>query len=346
MEIRIYKPDLFRIGQIENYSSLIWTRRFYEPGECELHTSLTKENLSLLQPGNIMSKKGSLEAAVIEDIEICESADKNEITVKGRFLSSYMDRRLIKNTFHFRGKIEVAMKRLLEITVAIPLLEIGELHGYPENVEFQATMKNLLDYETKLSKASGIGYRFLADFKQHRILFETYKGKDKTINQHERARVVFSEKYNNLNNAIYRYNDQNLKTMAIVGGQGEGKDRVYYTYGGGSDLELREVFVDAKDISPEDLTEAEYKEALLQRAKEKMNEKKVSESLECETEAEINFRYKEDYDLGDLVTIKKKKWGIFMNKRITEVQEIYENGGLCVVPTFGEPLPEKIDWSD
>ena len=73
---------------------------------------------------------------------------------------------------------------------------------------------------------------------------------------------------------------------------------------------------------------------------------KVSESVECETEADKNFKYKTHYDLGDIVTVKKKKWGIVLNQRITELQEVYEYGGMYVVPTMGDALPEKIDWSD
>ena len=70
---------------------------------------------------------------------------------------------------------------------------------------------------------------------------------------------MFSEDYNNLNNAIYRYNSQNLKTFAVVGGQGEGDARTYYELGGGEGYDLREVFVDAKDINPDGLTAEQYK---------------------------------------------------------------------------------------
>ena len=158
--------------------------------------------------------------------------------------------------------------------------------------------------------------------------------------------MIFSEDYNNLNNAIYKYNSKNLKTFAIVGGQGEGDARSYYELGGGEGYDLREVFVDAKDLNPEGMTAAQYKAALLQRAQETLNESIVSESLECETEAAINFTYKKDYDLGDIVTVRKKKWNLYMNQRITELSEVYEYGGMTVVPTFGDPLPEKIKWDE
>lgn len=346
MEVRIYGRNLFRIGQIENQTSLIWTRKFYEPGTFELHAPITDENLYMLQEGNIIGKKGSDEAGIIEDIEKEESDIKNEITVKGRFLSSYMDRRLIKKTVNFSGYIEVAMRQLYSGCIPIPLVELGSLNGFTERAEFQATMKNLLAYENKLSRAGAIGFRYRPDFVNHKIIFETYQGKNRALNQHENNRVIFSEDYNNLNNAIYKYNSQNLKTFAIVGGQGEGDARTYYELGGGEGYDLREVFVDAKDINPEGMTAAQYKAALLQRAQETLNESIVSESLECETEAAINFTYKEDYDLGDIVTVKKKKWNLYMNQRITELSEVYEYGGMTVVPTFGDPLPEKIKWDE
>lgn len=346
MEVRIYGRNLFRIGQIENQTSLIWTRKFYEPGTFELHAPITNENLYMLKEGNIVGKKGSAEAGIIEDIEKEESDIKNEITVKGRFLSSYMDRRLIKKTVNFSGYIEVAMRQLYSGCIPIPLVELGSLNGFTERVEFQVTMKNLLAYENKLSRAGAIGFRYRPDFVNHKIIFETYQGKDRTLSQHENNRVIFSEDYNNLNNAIYKYNSQNLKTFAIVGGQGEGDARTYYELGGGEGYDLREVFVDAKDLNPEGMTAAQYKAALLQRAQETLNESIVSESLECETEAAINFTYKEDYDLGDIVTVRKKKWNLYMNQRITELSEVYEYGGMTVVPTFGDPLPEKIKWDE
>lgn len=346
MEIRIYNPQLYRIGQIENQTSLIWTRRFFEPGEMEIHAPITEKNLKLLQPGNIISMKGKPEAAIIADIEKEESDVKNEITVKGPFLNSYMNRRIIRTVFNFRGTVEEAIRAAYNIVKPIPLVELGDLNGFEETIEFQQSFKNLLDVETKLSKAGLIGIRFRPDFDRHKIIFETYKGRDRSVSQGKIKRVTFSEKYNNLTNSVYKYNDELLKTCAIVGGEGEGLARKLVVVGGGEGLDLREIFVDARDISSDGMTAAEYEAALIQRGKDALNENIVAESLECEADPSINFTYGEDYDLGDIVSVKKKKWGLYMNQRITVAKEVYEYGGGFVVPTFGSPLPEKIDWSD
>ena len=346
MELRIYDSQLNRLGIVELFSSMVWTRKYYEPGTFEIRAPIVAENALLFSPGNIVSKAGAVEAGVIEDVSLSEYSGKSEAVIKGRFLSSYMDRRLIQSTVNFNGRVEVAMRQLLSGATAIPLVYLGTLNSFTETVEFQATMKNLLAYESKLSLNSGIGFRFRPDFSAKRIYFETYKGTDRSYGQNVNPKVSFSEDYENLNKATYRYNDQLYKTKAIVGGEGEGSQRVYVTVGGGTGLNLREVFVDAKDIKSENLTTAEYQAALTQRGQEALDKNTVSESFDCEAAPDVNFKYKTDYDLGDIVTIQKKRWGITINQRIVELQEIYQNGGMRISLTFGTPLPQSIDWSD
>ena len=347
MELLIYNSDLMRKGVVENHSSLIWRRKYYEPGEFELHVPLTNTNISLLAKGNIISKKNSKEAGIIENIQYSDGVEKSETIVSGRFMSSYLNRRLIKSTFSFYGKTEVAMRELINYVSPIPLVELGELNNFDEKITFQATMKELLTIISNLSKASGIGFRLVPDFARRKILFETYKGIDRSFGQKDNPRVIFSKNYNNLNQITYTWNNQLEKTFAIIGGEGEGPQRVYVEIGGGEGLDLKEVFVDAKDIrSDEFSSKDEYLNALKQRGYDSLIKKQISESFEYDTLPNGNFKYKVDYDLGDIVTIKKSEWGINNNVRITEIEEIYENGGMTVVPTLGNALPDTVDWSD
>ncbi len=346
MEVRIYNADLYRIGQIENQTSIQWTRKFFEAGEFEIHAPITEKNLRLLKENNIVSIKGAKEAGVIEDIETEESDIKVEITIKGRFLSSYCDRRVIEGVINYdNAKIENVMRELINIK-KIPLVELGELHGFDQTISFQATNRNLQMLLNKIARYGLIGYRFTPDFNKHKIIFDTMQGVDHSYAQNKNKRVLFTESYNNLKNAIYKYNNQTLKTVAIVGGQEEGTERTIVKVGSGEGLNLREMFVDARDISHDGLTDAQYRAALYQRGVEALNEARVAESLQSEVSLNTNFTYKEDYDLGDIVTVKKKKWGLYMHQRITALKEVYEYGGGFVVPTLGDPLPETIDWGE
>ncbi len=351
-----YNQQLQRLGVIDVFRSLIWTRKYYECGNFELHAPLNSRNLLLLLENNIVSKReyrdnnGSIEkitskeSGIVEEIAIDDTV--NEITAKGRFLSSIMDRRAIKTVINFSGTTEAGMRKLVTSVTAMPFVQLGTLQGFTDSVRFQVSYKELYTYMCKLSKYSNLGFIIRADFKAKVFYFEVYKGLDRTESQRERSRVVFSEVHRNLNGVTYVFNNQNTKTCAIVAGEGEGTARTLVTVGGGSGWDLREVIVDARDVQKDDMTDAEYLETLKQRGNEKLAEYGIIEAMEAQTQPFSNFKYRENYDLGDIVTVKKTMWGIEMDKRITEIQEIYENGGFTIVPTFGDPLPEKINLDD
>lgn len=341
MEIKFFDRDMRFLGVMENQKSLIWTRKYFEPGNFEIHAPATEYNRRLTEKRNLVWLYGHREAGIIEDREINEGADENEIIVKGRFLSAYMDRRLIRQTIRYSGTVENAMHYLLSIVENIPAVELGETNGFREQVSFQVTYKNLLSYMEQLGRASGLGFRFRPDFNARKIYFEVYSGTDRSQSQRENSRVTFSENYDNLNNVTFRENDQLYKNVAYVGGEGEGEARVYVKVGEASGLDLREMFVDARDLRSDGLTQEEYMDLLTQRGMEALAEAKEASSFECETEADVNYIYRRDYDLGDIVTVQKRSWGINADFRITEICEVYENEIMRVIPVFGSPLPEK-----
>lgn len=347
MEVRIYDSDMNLKGIIENQTSLTWTRRFNDPGEFEIHVPITEDNRNLLKIGNLIYKKGADEAGTIESVIMEESETKNEITASGRFLTSYMDRRITKATKTYSGNAEAIMRTLLsKDTVAIPRVELGDAVGFTDNIEFQVTYKNLLTYMSKLAKQFNYGYRFRPDFNTKKIIFEMYAGRDKSLSQGINNRVVFSEMYENLNSVTYTENAQAYKTKVYVGGQGEGAKRTIISVGSGEGLELREDFITASDISSTDITEAQYIAALEERGRQSLESSKYVKSFEYEADPYINFTYGTDYNVGDIVTVKKNSWGLREDMRITAVQEIYEKGAMTIVPTLGDPLPETIDWED
>lgn len=352
MQLRVYDKNLNFQGLIENQTSLVWHRKYFEVGKFELHAPVTDSNLALLKMGNILSYRGAKEGGVIEHMIITDKykggGREREIECRGRFLESYMDRRLIKQTFNFSGRVETAMRSILSNAVPIPLVQLGEDNGFTERIDFQATYKGVLDYETKLAKYSNIGFRFVPSFTDKTITFETYKGLDRSFRQTERNRVVFSDSYGNLNEAEYETNDQLYKNVVYVGGQGEGADRKVVVVGDDTltGLDRREVFLSASDISQGEMTEAEYESALRQRGEQLLTEDVVTSSFECQTSAEGNFIYKRHYDLGDIITVRKPEWDIEVDLRVTELQETYENGALTISPTLGTPLPSVVDWSD
>lgn len=352
-QIKVYDINLMRQGVIDVYRSLIWTRKYKEAGTVEIHAALNSKNLKLLQNGHIVTMTGSVESAVIEGMAADDYS--NEITATGHMLSSGLSRRGIRTVVNVSNTTyEDVMRKLVDVSAIsnanpLPRLVLGERKGLGGTVTLQVSYKDLYTYLMKLSACSNLGFRIRGDYKEKQFYFEVYEGKDHSENQIGNKRVIFSEVYRNINKATFTTNSQNYKTHAVVFGDGEGTARTVMEATidpAATGWERREVMVDARDIQRDNLTAAQYQSALMQRGKEKLAEYGIVECLEAVTLPNVNFAYKTDYDLGDIVTVNKKAWGIKMDKRITEIQEVYENGGLSIVPTFGDPLPDTVDLSD
>lgn len=363
MEIRAYNSELKLLGIIENFSSLLWTRKYSSVGNFELHVPVTDDTINYLKLGNIVAHENAVEAGVIESIKIEQNNQKNSLVISGRFLESYLDRRLVYNTFenptyNYSGNLEIGMRTILYDAAIdttnpekypIPLLQLGAINGYAETISFQSTYQNLLKYEEKLADSAGYGFRCVPDFDAKTITFNIYKGLDHSENQSDRVRVIFSDEYKNLNNSIYTENDQLYKTTCFVGGKGDGEDRKWVKVGDHTldGLARREVKLNATDITEDGLTELEYIEKLIERGNDLLeNTDILIKSFECDVLPNSNFIYKQHYDIGDIVTVKKEKWNLSVDLRITEISEVYEHGKAMITPTFGYPLPTTINLED
>ena len=342
MEIRIYNPALALQGIIDEFSSLIWIRRYQQPGEFELHTPYSQESRSLLVPENIVQKFDggpTTEAGVIEHLEMTQ----DEIVVKGRFLESYLDRRLIKATTYYTGNAEDSMRSIISNMVAIPLLELGTDHGLTETLTFQATYKIGGNIIEKACRATALGFRIKPDFSARKMYFEAYKGVDRTANLADK--VIFSETYDNLMDESYSYDSTNYKTMAYAS-QLINDVRVAYAVGSGTGLGLREVHVPTS-VDTDGRTSTQIQESMETQAQRALEAKTISEGFVFSTNAESPFLYRTDYDLGDLVYVKHVAWGIGLSLRITEIEEDYSEGaGRDVILTCGSPLPEIMDFEE
>ena len=396
MELYIYSPKEL-LGVVDGTSSIRWRRKYFEPGEVEIHLPATAENLALCAVGHVIRRPGCSEAAVIEG----QAVDGDDLTLTGRMLSSVLDRSVIAGTYTYTGSTyEAAMLGLIaEAARASPQVTAGATQGFPDTLTAQVAWKNLLTVEKKLSRSSNIGFRIL--FEPGAWKFQTYKGIDRSVGQSENPFVFFSDEFGNLTVPKYNRDVSGLKNFAYVAGV----DTVVTVDLGG---ERRELYVDASDASPTvdteenftgngtnkafalsrapteirsvevsgvaadytfsgstvtlstapgnglliaisytyDMTAEEYAAVLRQRGIEALAGYPETESFEAQGQDVENFRYRQDWDLGDIVTVQYTKLGLTTNQRITEVEEVYENGTAAVTPTFGTPLPEALNLEE
>ena len=97
-DIYVYTRNLDFIGIIDFFKSLRWRRKYYEAGEFELHIPLNNQTIKFLQKDNLIIRDDSIEVGIIESFTINDAAEDGiEVVIYGRFLSSILDRRIIKN---------------------------------------------------------------------------------------------------------------------------------------------------------------------------------------------------------------------------------------------------------
>ena len=411
MDLYILGPDIELQGIIDGYSSLRWRRRFFEPGEVELHCPATDETLTLLRPENIIHRLDRQEAAIIEGVDIKSTDTGDEITATGRMGSSMLDRRIITPTINFNGSVETAMRKIVSDNAItnrpISRLVLGTEGGFTQAATGQVTYKTILTALEALGKAAPLGFRVRLDVPNKQWIFEAYDGTNRSVTQTERPYVLFSDEYSNITGAIYTRDSTGYANFAYAGGEGEGSNRVIVTIDHTGGEPRRELWVDAKDlqntedtsesfsgdgntasfalahtpssvssvtvgsstasyevngstitISPapkqgtsisvsynyKKLPDAAYAAQLRQRGTEKLAEAKKSESFTAAAVNTSNFAYLTDWDLGDIVSFEK--WGIRLDERITEVEEVDENGVIVITPTCGSPLPETLNLGD
>lgn len=338
---------LLLLGIIENHTSLQWKRSYQGTGSFEAHFPITAENAQLLKRKNLITFKGAVEAGVIESVEIFESPERMEFKIKGRFLEGYLDRRVVQGKVNFSGTVEDGMRQIISGMTQFANLQLGARQGYEETVRFQATYKNVLQTIQKLAKCSSLGYRIRPDFVARTMSFEVYRGNDHSITQTVNPHVEFSERYNNVQKFVYQENDQLYKNVAYVAGEGSGSSRTIIQTGdtASAGFNRYELFVDARDLQSDDLTTSQYLEVLAERGNERLSEAVLAKSVECVVDTK-NFAYKTDYDIGDIVSVIRKPYGITESFRITELTEVYESGKIEINPVFGTPLPTKVDWGE
>ena len=349
MDVTVLNTNLDAISIVDVYESFIWTDRYYEYGDFELFTSMTDTILSYIRQDYYLQSRESEHVMIIEKIRInSDSENGNHITVTGRSLESILDRRIVWGQKTITGNLQNGIRTLLNENVISPADNKRRISNFifeastdpaitSLKIDAQYTGDNLYDVINKICSERSIGFKVTLN-NNKQFVFKLYAGADRSYDQSVNPYVIFSPKFENIINSNYVESKSALKTVTLVGGEGEGSARKYTTVGGGSGLNRRELFTDARDISSDVgdgvvLSDAAYTAQLQQRGKEKLAENTDVTSLEGQVETTVMFRYGEDFFNGDVVQIANE-YGHETKARIVEIVMSEDEDGNSVYPTF------------
>ena len=365
MEVNIYDADLNRLGVVDEIDTLIWTRRYWACGEFSMLLPVTARHLQLLQIGRLVIPQGYTEAAEILYVHISTDTNGQEqIEVQGKFLPWWIGKRVMLNQIVTTEPPETIMHRIVAdnvVSPADPARAIPQLtQTGPETtgtaIEYASEENaNALDELEAVAGSTEIGFRVVSRPRERTHTFETYAGRDLTArNSAGNDPCIFSRDFDNVLTQEYTKSSENARNMAYVAGEEREDDtRMVVEVGAeNSGLNRSEVYISASDISQsyEDdsgteitMTDAEYEALLVQRGESDLSEHVEAEEFDSQINPGANLIYREDFDLGDRVTVVAKEWGVTKDTRITEVQETYQKGAERIQIVFGEPLPTLSD---
>lgn len=364
IQIVVFKVDDYvfeQVGDINQYTTLIWPDAFNGYASFELWAPITDDNAILLKRGNVIWTGGE-NAAIVEIVKaVVDENGEKEFDVKGRTLEKYLTDRIVWGTYLSRGFTSTIMYDLVDKNCINPSNSNRKIKWLENSVdtkvgkyvsEYQKTGGEVYDALVNLATDSDIGFSVVFDPRNKKLIFDVRAGVDRTYNNPEgNDPVVFSTELEDILSSSYYSNDQDLKTVVMVQGEDRGELRKTILTGevNGRGFNRRELYVDARDLQSEiydengeliTLTEEEYSSTLIQRGDEKLAECITTEIFEAQIRqfGDIQYVFGEDYVKGDKVTVIDEQLGIQVSARITEVEEDFDDE-YALILTFGYSYP-------
>lgn len=322
-EVLFLRLEIFKefelIDMIYSYESFEHTRKFADCGEFSLKLNNFKDN-NILSPNNIILIDNT--PYIIENINRYKNANKTiETEVTGRSLKAILDRRVIPNfTLNTNTTYEQQIYKLVQDNYIKPTDNNRKVdfikNANLKNINLKPTQeivyenKYLLDLIIEICKLCDLGFDMKYFPEEKQIVFEVLQGNDLTDD------VVFSEQFNNITDLEIYNQTKDYKNICYYK-NGE----TVCVMGTGVGLDRREHIISG-DMS----------EAIKQ-----LEDRKETLSIECSVLSNEQFKYKIDWDLGDIVLIEDKGLNIFISKRIIEIKETI-NESHYIELVFGDKI--------
>lgn len=361
MEVYTLDPLLRRQELFEEFESLIWTERYMQYGDFEIHIASSIRARSLLKPDTLLAMNQSRRVMKIESVEDgIDSENRHMLTIKGRSLETLMYDRVAKEslsdlttspTWTITGltATNTARKIFHDICVTgvlssydiIPFINEGtfaEASNIPEPVDpvtVDIAPTTVYDAILQLAQIWNFGFRILRQDDMSKLWFDIYTGSDRTTGQTVLPAVVFSPQLDNLQNTKELTTIEGAKNVAYV--YSPGGFQMVYADGVDTDIdgfERKVLVVDASDITvdaypiPADLTAA-----LIQRGNEELTKNQTYQAFDGEISQASQYKPGVDYNLGDLIEMRNID-GVANEMRVTEIIYASDNTGERSYPTL------------
>lgn len=332
--------SLEQIGFIDEYQSFIWTERYFTANDCELVVQATKKNIDMLKIGRFITHHQSRSGTIcrICKVEVTTDANKGRwLIIKGEDLRMILNQRVDTRLLASETTAREAIKSIIDDNFTNPTIQNRKVPNmYFDNGSTtptdayvtEAGFYNCYEKIVEICKNFNYGTKmiFIDEGDVVLLIFNIYYGVDRSRSQSTNPAVIFSESMDALATTDYAEDYSTYKNLAIIAGEGDGADRQIERVTKSDDyvgFTRREVFIDGKSLTKKtndgELTPAEYSAMLIQYAKDQLSFLEPTVSFSG-TVANNIYKYKTDYNLGDIVTVESPL-GTSYDARVVEIIE-------------------------
>ena len=357
MVIHVLDRAFNLVDVVDNYISAIWRPAYYDVGDFELYIAASPEAVALLQKDRYLVRDTDIEVdeagnvtytkvMVIKNITLDTDAENGDhLTYTGRELKYLLHQRIVWKQTRMSSKVEYGIRRLVTENAinptdskrVIPNLVLGAEAGLSKSMDKQVTGKYLDEAIAEICATYGYGWEIF--IYNASMVFIVYQGLNRSYNQSERPYVVFSDSFDNIVNSNYQMQSEAYANTALIGGEGEGTDRIFTTVGdSNSGLERYETFTDGSGISQnkdseDEIPLEEYLVLLQEAGRESLANLAITEGFSGEVISDGAFKYGVDFYIGDTVTVVNH-YGISKDVIVLSAIESQDETGTKLIPQF------------
>ncbi len=370
MELYVLNDEFIRSETLDEFASIIWTERYTSAGDVELKVPGTPEMIAKLAPGTFLACEGTNEVMLLETQEIDEDG---LLTVKGESLLGFLRHRVIRASFYETApKIRdwwlsglTAGQTISNIVLyhaiggsfldvayiggldgpneKIPNLTLGSTDGSGPTIDVLVPFGPIYDAIRDLADKHFMGMRLYlesADVDDYSLLFETYRGEDRTSLQSENPLVRLSPNEDSLGPTKEIHSIATYKNIAYAFPPGDdGNVGPGVASSGGTSAELigfnrRTIMIFCEDVTDEKVggTIEDLDNLLKAKAEEALANNNYIKVIDGEIIPHPDFVYGVHYGLGDLIELQGRS-GEFQQVRVGEYIRSQDETGERAYPT-------------
>lgn len=383
MELYTLTSRFLPKDRINEFTSAIWTERYFSAGDVQLVVPATPEMIQMLKPGTFLWLRGTMEIMQLES----HSIEDGLLTVTGNSALKFLNERqawftnpeydgtdtnvammapytsdtqtagqLISNTVYNQVVISAPWAapfdpiNLQWVADHFPGLELGPVddNGTPER--FTIPLGPLYDGIQKLAQDEGVGlklYLYAAGYNSGFIFrFATYRGKDRTSDQSVHQVVRLTPKMDALNDVQEIRSIAKYKNVFYV----NYKNLITTHYIPGLDIptgfDRRTMLVDAPDIFFNPLLPDFFEKVAgfrAQVARNTMANYLYIQAVDGKVSSKIPYDYGVDYGLGDVIELQGYT-EVFSKARVVEYIRSQDQYGEQEYPTLAVLDPDFIGY--